>query len=143
MKRHPFYLIEKYRTYSTYELAKKLKVHPMTIRKWSKEGLPHIENLKPWLFKGEEIKKYLQNKMQKKKIALGPEEFYCMKCRKAVKIKIESKNIKVGKNMGNYIQHIISGICVNCGCKVNKFTCSKVKKQNNTPYMQEVGKGIK
>lgn len=122
MRRHKFNLIEKHRTYTTMELAKRLKVHPRTVQQWSREGLPYIPDSKPKLFKGEEIKEYFKNKMQEKKISLGDDEFFCMKCKKAVTIQKGSENIQYGKNMGKYIQGTISGRCVNCGSKVNKFT---------------------
>lgn len=122
MKRHPFRLIEKHKTYTTMELAKRLKVHYRTVQQWSKEGLPYINNSKPRLFKGEEIKKYFKNKMQKKKIPLGADEFLCLKCKKAVIIQKGSEKRQYGKNMGKYIHCVVSGICVNCGSKVNKFT---------------------
>lgn len=128
MRRYKFNLIEKHRTYTTMELAKRLKVHPRTVQQWSREGLPYISDSKPKLFKGEEIKNYFQNKMQKKKVSLGDDEFFCVKCKKAVTIQKRSKNIRYGKNMGEYIHCTISGICIICGSKVNKFTRIKREK---------------
>ena len=125
MKRHPFHLIEKHRTYSTVELANKLRVHPRTIQEWCKNGLPHIGESRPRLFKGEEVKKYLQEKKRQRKVALDEGEFYCMKCRKAVKNINGSQTVKIGKRMGRYTQYIIQAICENCGGKVNKITSSK------------------
>ena len=128
MKRHKFNLIEKHRTYTSMELAKRLKVHLRTVQQWSKGGLPYISDSKHRLFKGEEIKEYFKNKTQKKKVSLCDDEFFCVKCKKAVTIKKGSKNIRYGKNIGKYIHCTISGICVNCGSKVNRFTCIKREK---------------
>ena len=67
MRQHKFNLIEKHRTYTSMELAKRLKVHLRTVQQWSREGLPYISDSKHRLFKGEEIKEYFKNKMKKRK----------------------------------------------------------------------------
>lgn len=125
MKKHPFHLIEKHRTYTTTELADRLKVHPRTIQEWCKEGLPCMNESKPHLFKGEEIKMYLKRKRKQEKVKLKQGEFYCMKCRQAVKAIEGSQTIKEGKNMGRYTQYLIKGICEKCGSKINRVSSSK------------------
>ena len=125
MRKHRFHLIEKNRTYSTVELANRLKVHPRTIQEWCKKGLPRISEVRPWLFKGDEIKAYLIRKKKQTKIPLGDGEFYCVKCHKAVEGVAGSQTIKIGKKMGKYTQYLLQAICKECGCKINRVTSSK------------------
>jgi hypothetical protein len=125
VKRLKIHLIEKNRTYTTAEIAERLKIHIRTIQQWHKEGLPIINGSRPLLFSGNAVKIWLKARKENKKIVLGKYEFYCPKCKKAVIGLSDSINLEEGQDMGRYKQIIIKGICEVCGSKINRFSSSK------------------
>lgn len=70
-----------HRTYSVEEVATLLEVHEHTVRNWQKSGLVPIDDQRPTLFKGSQLKAYLQNKRKSKQQPCTSHEMYCLKCR--------------------------------------------------------------
>lgn len=112
-------------SYTARQLAEVLDVHIRTVQTWKKEGLKPIENTLPLLFMGFEVKDFIQQRQSDKKIKLAKNQFYCVKCRKAVKSKENRiEVIKTQKLIGKDLlsELILRGECEICGCKLNRFS---------------------
>src|ERR1035437_1615964 len=72
-------------SYTLKQIAELLKVHFRTVQAWEQEGLKTINNEKPYLVMGFELKEFLSKKLKDRKTKLHPNEFYCTKCRESVR----------------------------------------------------------
>ena len=80
-RRYRVNLIKETYLYDTNEIAKLFGLHRNTVRHWIKEGLRPIDNRRPMLVHGVELKSFLtrRQKAREQKCALG--EIYCFRCR--------------------------------------------------------------
>ena len=115
--------IKSKRSYTFKEIAEVFSVHTRTVQSWHTEGLKPVDSTcNPYLVMGASVRNFLTDKQQKTKTTLGKNEFYCMRCRKAVapiKIKAIVRSITIGHNKQAVT---LVGICPMCSCKVNKFS---------------------
>jgi hypothetical protein len=113
------------RSYSVKEAADVLRAHPRTIQAWIKSGLRILDGSRPFLIMGGDLKSFLAKRIQNRKQALGPDEFYCFRCKTRVTASgvstIPGRAIGLGK-----ISLRLKGSCVACGCPVNKFSAVTV-----------------
>lgn len=112
-------------SYTARQLAEVLDVHIRTVQTWKKEGLKPIESTVPLLFMGFEVKDFIQQRQSDKKIKLAKNQFYCVKCRKAVmskenRIEVIKTQKLIGKDLLSEL--ILRGECEICGCKLNRFS---------------------
>lgn len=68
-------------SYSVQEVADLFGVHKNAVLRWIKDGLPIIDQRKPYLIHGADLAEYLNAKQRKRKQPMKPDEFYCCKCR--------------------------------------------------------------
>lgn len=121
-KRYRLNLIRGKRSYSVKEAAELLAVHVRTVQSWIKSGLHILEGSRPFLMMGQELKSFLAVETQKRKRPLGPDEFYCVRCRKAVKAS-QMETIHLNKTMGHdKLAVMLKGFCAVCGGRVNRFS---------------------
>jgi hypothetical protein len=73
--------IKTHRPYTVEEAAKALGTHKNTVRQWIKQGLPTVDERRPTLLRGMDIRAFLDNRKASQKHRLSPGEFYCLKCR--------------------------------------------------------------
>jgi len=125
-KRYNTRLIKVKRSYSPSQIAKLLNIDRKTCFRWiNGKGLKVMEkNVAPLLVYGEDLKKFLNKEKMERKNKTEENEFFCMKCHKAVKAKNGSEDIiktgkKIGKNNQDQLKKI--GICEICGTRLNKF----------------------
>lgn len=52
-----------------------------TIRRWTHEGLPVLDNRLPVLIDGKQLKEWLQERYRQRKRRCGPGQFFCCRCR--------------------------------------------------------------
>jgi transposase-like protein len=72
-------------TYDIKEICRDLGVVPKTCYRWIKEGLSIVpESNNPVLILGSDLKEFIREKRKAKKVRLGRNQFYCLKCREAV-----------------------------------------------------------
>lgn len=112
-------------SYTTKRISKEIGVHTRTVQEWVKQGLKPIENSSPYYFMGYELKRFLQEKLKNRKTKLFPDEFYCTKCREAVRPIDKDVWISVSsRTIGNqgFNSLTIKGICENCNSKINRFS---------------------
>lgn len=120
------HLITLRRSYSIKDMALLLGIDQRTCHRWIKnEGLKVIEeNARPFLIMGADLANFIKTKKAKAKIPLRDDEYFCLKCRKAVKSKAGSEKIiqtgkKIGKDNLEQVKKI--GLCEVCGTKINRF----------------------
>ncbi len=121
-KRYRLNVIRAKRSYSVKEAGQLLNVHIRTIQSWIKSGLRILEGSRPYLMMGHELKSFLVVETQKQKRPLGPDEFYCVRCRGAVTAS-QVETVHLGKTMGHdKMAVVLKGLCAVCGGKVNRFS---------------------
>lgn len=135
-RRHNYHRIKANDSYTLKEIAEKLKVHVRTVQQWRKCGMKTIDdNSKPYLVLGTELKRFLKEQRQIRKVSLNQNEFYCTKCRCAREsipnqVSILYTNKIVGKNQK--LVHIL-GLCNKCGSKMYRFsTETKMEELNKS-----------
>jgi hypothetical protein len=80
--RHPNpQLVKVHRNYSVDDIARLFRVHKNTVRNWLKRGLCPIDDRRPTLILGRELRRFLSERRQKAKQTCGPGQIYCLACR--------------------------------------------------------------
>jgi hypothetical protein len=80
--RHPTPRLAKiHRCYSVDEVSRLFKIHKNTARNWLRQGLTAIDNQRPTLIRGEELRRFLVERRARTKQACGPGRIYCLPCR--------------------------------------------------------------
>ena len=123
-KKYNTRLIKTRESLTSKQIAELFNLHPKTIQLWVKDGLITISN-KPILIMGYDLKEYLDSKQNDRKCKLESDEFYCTKCRKAVRsidndVWLELTGKTIGKNQ--YKEIVIKGVCDECHTRVNRFS---------------------
>ncbi len=134
------------RSYSMAELAALFKVHIRTVQVWHKDGMkPGDESVRPLLFQGYEVRRYLKNRVRSGRCRLANDEFKCPRCRRTTKSRDADITFKItGLRMGKSDQQVIvKGICIVCGCRLTRFeTTNSIKKLFWWPKFQEAHKEL-
>jgi hypothetical protein len=102
--------IKIHRSYSVEDLARHLDVHKNTVRNWLNNGLKPIDDQRPILVRGPELRRFLVARRAQGKHPCGPGRIYCLPCRAP---KVPAGNfaecILIGETSGT-----IQGICPDC-----------------------------
>jgi hypothetical protein len=118
-------LIKGQHSYSVEEIASLFGINKKTCFRWLQEGLEPIEqNTKPLLIWGNDLRTFLIRKKKEKKVTLGSKEFYCMKCKCAVRATVGTeKELPTGKKIGRNarVQLYRIGKCGKCGIQVVRY----------------------
>lgn len=124
-KKYNLRLIKSRESYSFKEISKLFNMHVRTVQLWRQNGLKVINDSRPFLVMGFELKDYLAKHIKSRKQKLSPNEFYCVKCRKPV---TSINNIAslhyTGQTIGSnhYSELIIQGECYYCQSRINRFS---------------------
>jgi len=110
-------LIKETLSYSTQEIATRLNVHKRTVQDWYKQGLPRIDDRKPSLVLGADLKDFLKQRRVKRKRKCRKNEFYCMKCKEPR----QSRNNLVNIRFLSSSRLMVIGLCVQCHTRINKI----------------------
>jgi Helix-turn-helix domain len=80
--RHPNPRLAKiHRSYSVEDASRLFKVHKNTVRHWLKQGLEPIDDRRPTLIRGQELRRFLTDRRARAKQVCGPGCIYCLPCR--------------------------------------------------------------
>ena len=109
--------IKIHRSYTVIEVSEALGVHPKTVRNWIRVGLPVVDEKRPLLICGVDLKIYLKQKRKTYMHRCEVNEMYCFKCKHPKKPSIESLQF-IAKPAG---MAQMTGRCGECGCKANKY----------------------
>lgn len=107
--------IKAVRSYTVAEAASALGVTVGTVRTWIRNGLPVLNAKRPTLILGAVLRDYIDRKRMKHKIALAPDQLYCLICKQP--------RTPYGL-MLDYIPHSnrtgrLTGLCEVCGGTCN------------------------
>jgi len=119
-------LIKSRRSYNITEMASLLGVDRKTCQRWIKQdGLKVIEKGEnPLLIMGADLISFLKERKKQRRCELKEDEFFCIKCRRAVKARMGSEEVvKTGKKIGknDLEQFKKTGFCEICNTKLNRF----------------------
>ena len=109
--------IKIHRSYTVIEASEATGYHPKTVRNWIHLGLPVVNEKRPLLICGVDLKIYLKKKRKTYMHRCEAHEMYCFKCRQPSNPSIESLNF-IAKPAG---MAQMTGRCSECGCKANKY----------------------
>lgn len=73
-------LVKSYRTYTSDELADCLGIHVNTVRNWMAAGLEPIDDQRPYLFRGDVVREFIERQRADAKRPCGPGELFCLRC---------------------------------------------------------------
>jgi hypothetical protein len=93
------------------ELAGLFRVHKNTVRGWFLQGLKSIDGHRPTVTRGDEIRRFLEERRALAKRPSGPGRIYCLPCRapKVPALKM-AECVMTGHTTGT-----LQGICPDCG----------------------------
>ncbi|WP_221932875.1 helix-turn-helix domain-containing protein [Thalassotalea sp. PS06] len=118
--------IKKYRSYTIQEAAYTLDIHKNTVARWIKyDGLPIVDNKRPYLIRGTDLKTFIRNRNTEHKKPCGLGEFFCCKCRQSR----SSSQVFVEVYPTDNRTGVITGFCNVCSTKANKFINQQQFKQ--------------
>jgi len=105
------------RNYTVSEIALLYEVHKSTVKAWLRRGLKRIDNQRPYIILGRELKQFIKDlrTINKRPCELG--EIYCMKC-KMPRIPEQGSTIFEAES-SNYGR--IKASCNVCSSSMNKY----------------------
>ena len=81
-RRHPSpHLAKIHRTYSVEDVSRLFGIHKNTVRSWLKQGLKPIDDQRPILLLGGELRRFLSDRRARAKQACGAGRIFCLPCR--------------------------------------------------------------
>jgi hypothetical protein len=127
MQHYNFNKIKSKRSYNSTEISALLGINRKTFNRWIKGGgLRVIErDVSPILVMGADLIEFIKKKRLRRKIPIKDNEFYCLKCRRAVKPKKGSEQtIKTGNTIGkdNHELFRFTAVCEFCGKEINRYS---------------------
>ncbi len=105
-----------HRSYSVEEAALTLGIHKNSVRGWIKAGLPILDNSRPTLILGGELKAWLVKKRKAAKRPCSPGTLYCFKCRTP---KAPALGMVEYKPMNDTSGNLIA-FCTDCGTMMHR-----------------------
>lgn len=106
-----------HRTYTVEEAASLFGVHKGTVRNWIKSGLPLLDDRRPCLILGEDLRGFLQKKRQSRKRRCKRYEIYCLRCRAPKRPAADMVDYsRLSDSAGRLI-----GLCPDCNGVMNRY----------------------
>lgn len=105
-----------HRNYTIDEIARITGVHKNTVRHWIKKGLPTVDDGRPALVLGSEVKRFHEAQRTARKRPCAPGQMYCFKCRAPRSPAFDAVDyIPTDGAAGN-----LRGLCPVCGTLMHK-----------------------
>lgn len=123
-RKYNTHLIKQTLSYSTQDIVSLYDLHKRTVQEWYSQGLPRIDDRKPFLVRGFDLKEFLDKRQGSRKRHCQPNEFYCFKCKQPQRSWENVVDIK----FQNEKRLMIIGICAQCNTPLNK--ASSLRKIN-------------
>jgi hypothetical protein len=134
-RKHNASRIREKHCYTVEEVADLLNTHKNTVRLWMKQGLRRIDDTKPYLIHGLDLKAFLTKRQQSAKQPCKAGEIYCFRCRCPRKpwegiVDVTFLNQKTAQ---------LTGICSVCEGKLNRRTSiTKMDEHYKTFHIQQL-----
>lgn len=106
-----------HRSYTVEEVAELYGVHKKTVRNWIKNGLLVIDDVRPLLILGTDLRLFIRQKRKGNKRKCKPSEIYCLRCRAPRNVLPETA--KFVQDVGGIGR--VFALCSVCDSKVNKY----------------------
>jgi excisionase family DNA binding protein len=74
-------LVKIHRNYTVEEVARLFGCHKNSVRRWIKSGLPVLDDRRPMLIHGSDLRAFLESQRKKSKQRCKPGQLYCVACR--------------------------------------------------------------
>lgn len=120
-------------SYTVEEAAIQMNVHKRTVREWMKKGLHYIDDRKPYLIRGIDLKTFLAERQASRKSKCKPGEIYCCRCR-APRV---PKNRAVDVEIITQLLARLTGICGQCDANLSGRT--SIKKLSEHAQLFQIG----
>ena len=116
-KRYKTRGISIHRSYNIEEAARAVGVHVQTVRMWTKNSLPCLQDKKPYLILGHHLIEYIAQLNGRDKNPLQDNQLYCLKCRKGITPDGDMADfIPISDGKGR-----LTGFCPTCETLCNRF----------------------
>lgn len=103
-------------SYTVEEVARTLAIHKNTVRGWLKSGLPKLDENRPTLVQGGELRTFLQSRRGKGRRRCPAGTCYCVKCREPRPPAFDMVDfIPAGATSGN-----LRALCSACGTLMHR-----------------------
>jgi len=106
-----------HRSYTVEEVAELYGVHKRTVRNWIRSGLFVIDDIRPMLILGTDLRLFIRQQRKGNKRKCKPSEIYCFRCREPRKTVPET--VKFVQEIGGIGR--VFALCSACDSKVNKY----------------------
>jgi hypothetical protein len=128
-------LIKERLSYSTQDIVILFNLHKRTVQEWYTQGLPKIDERKPYLVLGANLKTFINKRQGKRKKSCKSNEFYCFKCKEPRTSWESLANIK----FINEKSIMVIGICIQCKTRLNKiYPVKRYKEISKIFTIQEI-----
>ena len=128
-RRHNLSCIKSGISYEYHEIARLLNISKGTVRNWVKGGLPAMQEKRPPLIYGAELKAFLKARQARSRCQCQPEEFYCFTCRQPRRAWENAVDVFAM----NEKKLRVTGICEVC-----ERTLSKLQPIKNAPAIADM-----
>jgi len=102
--------------YDVQQIADLFGLHKNAVLRWLKEGLQADTTRRPYLIRGDELIRFLDDRQKSKRQKCSFDEFFCFKCRAPRKAYEAIADLTIESPT----RFRIKGLCAACGTSVNK-----------------------
>lgn len=115
-RRFPVQRVKQAATYDVAEIARLLGSHRNTVRRWLKDGLQPIDDARPVLILGAELKAFLTERQKARRQTCAPDEFFCFRCRAPRRAAAGMVDVRHRTNT----VAALTGLCATCGTSMHR-----------------------
>ncbi len=109
------------RSYTIPEVAVVLGCSTRTVRNWAGMGLRVLNDNRPFLIVGDDLKIFLAEQGKSRKVRLGPKELYCLSCKEPRRpLGMMADEVRQTAKISRLV-----GLCEVCGGKCNRMISAR------------------
>jgi hypothetical protein len=115
--------------YTVQEIADLFNIHKNAVLQWLKEGLHADRGQRPYLIRGDELTRFLNQRQNGKRQQCAPSQFFCFKCRMPREAYLGIADIAIESPT----RFRIKALCSVCDTSINK-----VQSVRNLPKIKTI-----
>ena len=119
-----------HRSYSVEDVSRLFGIHKNTVRNWLRQGLKPIDDQRPTVIRGLELRRFLTDRRIRAKQVCGPGRIYCLPCRAPM---VPAGNMAECVASGD-TNGVLRGICPDC----DRMIYRRVNPQNLNAVVGEL-----
>ena len=121
--------------YTVQEIAELFEIHKNVVLRWFKEGLQADRSQRPFLLRGDELIRFLNERQNGRRHRCAPDEFFCFKCRVPRRAYLDMVDIVIVSPT----RFRIRALCGVCDTVINKVQSVRdLAKIKNRFYVQQL-----